>query len=116
VRVPVSSAVAGWFAGVAAAVPLGLAFGDVGVGVAYLIAAAVSAAWPLSAVAKRHKLAWFGPVGRSLAVVFGALALAQVLPHGWLIDIGAAVGAGAVAAAVLYRDFRRILGDAGYRA
>ncbi len=114
VRVPVSSAVAGWFAGVGAAIPLGLAYGAVGVGLAYVLAAAVSAAWPLSAVAKRHELAWLGPVGRSLAVVVAGLVLAQMLPHGWLVEAGAAVLAGGVAAALLYRDLRRILGDARY--
>ncbi|GIH08168.1 hypothetical protein Rhe02_62350 [Rhizocola hellebori] len=116
VRVPVSSAVVGWFAGVGAAIPLGLAFGDVGVGLAYLIAAAVSAAWPLSAVAKRHQLAWFGPIARSVAVVVAGLLVAQVLPHGWLAGIGAAVAGGAIAVALLRRDLRRILGDARYSA
>jgi O-antigen/teichoic acid export membrane protein len=69
VRIPVSSAVACWFTGMLAAIPLGLTLGDVGVGLAYLLAAAVAAAWPVIAVARRHELAWRGPLGRETANV-----------------------------------------------
>ncbi len=116
VRVPVFSAVAGWFAGVVTAVPLGIAFGDVGVGLAYVIAATVSALGPLSAVVKRHGLAWAGPLGRSLgAVVAAGLLAAQVVAHGWLVTVGVALLAGVAAAGLLYRDLRRIWGDARHR-
>jgi O-antigen/teichoic acid export membrane protein len=116
VRIPVSSAVACWFTGMLAAIPLGLTLGDVGVGLAYLLAAAVAAAWPVIAVARRHELAWRGPLGRSLAVVAAGLLAAQALPDGWLVDVSASLIAGAIAVALLYRDFRRILRDSGYGA
>jgi O-antigen/teichoic acid export membrane protein len=116
VKVPVFSAVAGWVCGVVAAIPLGLMFGGSGVGVAYLIAAAVSAGGPLFSVARRHSLAWQGPIGRAAAVLLAALMISLLvdgLPvtHGgwWLVDAGIAVGAGAVATAVLYRDIRQIV-------
>jgi O-antigen/teichoic acid export membrane protein len=116
VRIPVVSAVAGWVAGVVSAIPLGLMFGGFGVGIAYLIAAAVSAGGPLFLVARRHSLAWQGPIGRAMLVLLGGLVVSlfvdgyPVSHRTWyLLDGGVGLAAVAVAALVLYGDIRGII-------
>ncbi len=90
--------------------------GGVGIGVAYLLAAVVNAGGPMISVARRHKLAWQGPIGRAMAVLLGALVISLVVDgysvkHAdwWLIDIVVAVIAAALAAFVLYGDIKRVL-------
>ncbi len=116
VRIPVFSSVAGWCIGMVAAIPLGMMLGGVGIGVAYLLAAVVNAGGPMISVARRHKLAWQGPIGRAMAVLLGALVISLVVDgysvkHAdwWLIDIVVAVIAAALAAFVLYGDIKRVL-------
>ncbi len=109
VRIPVGSAVVGWFAAVIAAVPLGIWIGGLGVGASYLLAAVVSAAWPLVVIARRHQLAWYGPVIRSVLAIALAVAIAQFLKDGWIPSVIGALIAGAAAVVVLYKDIRDIL-------
>jgi O-antigen/teichoic acid export membrane protein len=116
VKIPVFSAMAGWVSGVVAAIPLGLTLGGLGVGLAYVIAAAVSASGPLLSVARRHSLSWQGPIGRAMAVLLGALVISLVVDGysvthrgWWMADAGIAIVAGVIAAAVLYRDIHGII-------
>jgi O-antigen/teichoic acid export membrane protein len=116
VRIPVLSAVAGWVAGVVSAIPLGLMLGGFGIGLAYLIAAAVSASGPLFSVARRHSLAWQRPIGRAMLVLLGALVVSLVVDgypvtHStwYLLDAGVGLAAGAIAAFVLYGDIKGII-------
>ena len=113
VRVPVISSVCGGAIGVMAAIPLGLAWGGAGVGLAYLLAAIVSSIGPLSAVAREHKLDWRGPILRSLAVVGAAMLLWQglsMLPlPDWAADVCGAVLAALIAGVILRGDLRQVL-------
>lgn len=113
VRIPVTSSVLGGVTGVAAAIPLGLAFGGAGVGLGYLLAAAISSIGPLSSVARLHALDWRGPILRALAVL-GVTMLAwqglQMLPGpDWVSDVIGAVLAGSMTVFVLRRDIRHVL-------
>jgi O-antigen/teichoic acid export membrane protein len=113
VRIPVTSSVIGGVVGVLAAIPLGLALGGAGVGMAYLLAAAISSVGPLSAVARLHALDWRGPIIRSLAVVGAAMLLwqgLQMLPLApWADDVIGAIIAGSMAVLVLRGDIRHVL-------
>lgn len=117
VRIPVSSAVAGCLSAIVATIPLGLMLGELGIALAYLIAAAISASGPLTMAARRHDLSWRGPILRAIAVVVAALAVTRVLAvltagtgNRWFIDATLAVVAGLLAAAILWRDIRYVLG------
>jgi len=113
VRIPVTSSVVGGAVGVLAAIPLGLALGGAGVGMAYLLAAAISSVGPLSVVARLHELDWRGPILRSLAVVGAAMLLWQVVQMlalaPWAADVTGAIIAGSVAVLVLRGDIRHVL-------
>lgn len=116
VRIPVFSAVTGWCTGVLAAIPLGMMLGGFGIGLAYLLAAAVNASGPMVSVARRHKMAWQGPIGRALAALLGALVISLVVDgysvsHGnwWLVDTVVALIVAAIATFVLYGDIRNVL-------
>ncbi|HCU51641.1 MAG TPA: hypothetical protein DGG94_17885, partial [Micromonosporaceae bacterium] len=122
VRIPVFAAVTGWLAGVAAAIPLGLSLGGAGVALAYLVAAAVSATGPLTAVARRHQLAWRGPIGRAVGAIVGALVIGwvvEMIPVSggarWVVDVAVALVAGALAALILRRDIRDVIGGRRWR-
>jgi O-antigen/teichoic acid export membrane protein len=112
VRIPVGSAVAGFLAAMIVAVPLGMLLGGTGIGVSYVLAAVVSAAWPLTVIARRFSLAWLGPVLRAALAIVAGLAIAwlsyRVSPSA-LMTITAALAAAAVAVALLYRDIRSVL-------
>lgn len=115
-RIPVYAAVAGAVVGVAALIPLGHRLGAVGIGIAYLVAVAVTTAVPLRAVWRRYGMAWAGPLVRSVMVVAAALAVASGLeatrPYGSsrvAVDLLAALVVVALAAAVLRRDIARVL-------
>lgn len=109
VRIPVGSAVVGWFAAVIAAIPLGIWLGGLGVGGAYLLAAVVSAAWPLAVIARRHQLAWYGPVIRSVLAIAIGVVIARFMSDGWLLSIVGALSAGALATAILWKDINTVL-------
>ncbi len=112
VRIPVTSSVLGGLTGVLTAIPLGLTLGEIGLAVAYLLAAAVSASGPLVAVARRHELAWLGPISRALTVVIGAVVVAVLLDRAtesWGVDAIAACVAAGLGVLVLHRDLRAIL-------
>ncbi|WP_162907598.1 lipopolysaccharide biosynthesis protein [Allorhizocola rhizosphaerae] len=112
VRIPVTSSVLGGITGIATAIPLGLTLGEVGVALAYLLAAAVSATGPLVMVARRHELAWLGPISRAVTVVIGAVAAAVVVDRmtaSWLVDVVAAVVAAGLAGLLLHGDLRAVL-------
>ncbi len=115
-RIPVYAAVAGAVVGVAVLIPLGHWLGAVGIGIAYLVAVAVTTAVPLRAVWRRYGKAWAGPLLRSVMVVAAALAVAWGLeatrPYGSsrvVVELLAAFVVVALAAAVLRRDIARVL-------
>ncbi|HZM84088.1 MAG TPA: lipopolysaccharide biosynthesis protein [Candidatus Limnocylindrales bacterium] len=113
VRIPVTASVISGATGVAAAIPLGLALGGVGVALAYLLAASISASGPVSAVARQHELDWRGAILRSLAVVGAPILLWQgleMLPFaGPVTDVAGALLAALMAVLVLRGDIRHIL-------
>ncbi|HEX6685716.1 MAG TPA: lipopolysaccharide biosynthesis protein [Candidatus Limnocylindrales bacterium] len=119
VRVPVTWSVVAGSIGVLVAIPLGLALGGSGVGLAYLLAAAISSIGPLSAVSRAHGLDWRGPVLRSLAVVALAMLLwqgFQMLPvTAWLSDLSGAVVAGGLGVLILRRDIAHVLSATPWR-
>jgi O-antigen/teichoic acid export membrane protein len=109
---PVGCAVAGCAVGLGATALLGEALGATGVGAAYLAGVAVTAGGPIVAVWRRHRMSWFGPLGRALALVAGALATAAALDAvtpGTPVRLGAALAGGAVATAVLHRDITAVV-------
>jgi O-antigen/teichoic acid export membrane protein len=119
VRIPVIWSVCSGAIGVTAAIPLGLALGGAGVGLAYLLAAILSATGPVWTVAREHKLDWRGPILRSLAVVGVAMLLWQgvrVLPlPGWAADVCGTVLAALAAALILRGDIRNVLASGNIR-
>ncbi|MEV6365687.1 lipopolysaccharide biosynthesis protein [Micromonospora musae] len=110
-RIPVGSAVAGCLIGLSVVIATARPLGAIGVAVGYLVGTAVTAAIPLLAVARIHRLAW----GPTLARTTGLVALTALLTRfdglqsfSW----GAvAVAAAAFAAAVvlLRGDLRQLL-------
>lgn len=113
VRIPVTSSVIGGTVGVAAAIPLGLTLGGFGVGLAYLLAAAISSTGPLTAVARQHELDWRGPILRSLSVVFAPVLLWQLLEMlpfaGLATDVLGAFLAALMGILILRGDIRQVL-------
>jgi O-antigen/teichoic acid export membrane protein len=114
VRVPVYSAVAGAAAGLLALVALGR-FGATGVGVSYLIAVATTTIHPVVVVWRRYRMAWAGVTVRCLAVLLGALVVAQLAEarsYGSariVIDILSAVLVAVAASLLLRRDIAAVL-------
>ena len=111
VRIPVYSGVFGCVLGLLVLVPLGSWLGGTGVGLAYLIAVVAYTTWPIGATWRAYRMAWGGPLVRSMAVVGAALAIGLIADGTnldgaarVLLDIGLAVAAVAVAVAVLLRD------------
>jgi O-antigen/teichoic acid export membrane protein len=114
-RTPVLSALSGCLVGLAVVVTIGHRFGATGVAVAYLVGTAVTAAGPILAVWRRYGLTWGGPLTRAILAVAAALAGAWALagaglPTGtkWMIDVGAAVVAAAIATVVVGTDLRGV--------
>jgi hypothetical protein len=102
--------------GVVALVPLGHWLGSAGVGIAYLVAVAVTSAIPLHATWRRYGMAWAGPTVRSFTVVLAALAAAELLeatgPYGSrqvVFDILAAAGVLALGSLLLRRDIAYVV-------
>jgi O-antigen/teichoic acid export membrane protein len=115
-RTPVLSALTGCLVGLAVVLAVGSRFGATGVAAAYLIGTALTATGPIVAVWRRYRMGWAGPLSRAVGVVAAALAGAWALhraglPTGtkWLIDIGVALVAAAVATLVVGTDLRRML-------
>lgn len=119
VRTPVTSAIAGCLTGLAVVAVLGRPLGAVGVGIGYLAGTAVTAAGPVLAVWRRHRMAWGMPVVGALGVVGAALVVGALLRTFELathlrvaLDVGCAVLAGAASVGFLARQLRSVLADA----
>lgn len=118
-RIPVFSAVAGCAAGLAAVTVLGGPFGAVGVGLAYLLGTAITAAVPIGTVWRQHLMPWRGPVVRAVSVLAVALVAARLLDGAGLsgggrtaADLAAAAAAVLAGGALLRPDLRRLWRDA----
>jgi O-antigen/teichoic acid export membrane protein len=116
VRIPVVSTVIGCSVGLVLVVPLGREFGAAGLSTADLIALAIGASGPMVSVWRSYRMNWLPPVLRSLAVLFGALALGLVLtawtdgrPGRILVDLGVGIVGAGVAAMILWSDIRVIM-------
>jgi len=110
-RIPAGSAVLGCLTGLGVVAVLGEPLGAVGVAVGYLVGSAITAAIPITIVWRSERMAWTGPLGRSLAllIVGFAAAAATEADHSAQWTVGFAAGGAALAAAVLARDLRSLL-------
>jgi O-antigen/teichoic acid export membrane protein len=115
-RITVYASVGGAVAGLAALVPLGHWLGGTGVGIAYLLAVAITTTVPLAVVWRRYRLAWTGPTVRSLAVVAVALAAGMAVDAATpaddirtLVDICVALVVAAGGVLLLRRDISGVL-------
>jgi O-antigen/teichoic acid export membrane protein len=113
---PVGFAIAGCVSGLLLAVPLGRAFGGAGVAVAYLAAMLLTSGGPVAAAWRRWRMPWTGTVVRGAIVVAGASALAAAADTvdglgaaRLVIQLVAALAAGALAVLVFARDGRALL-------
>ena len=97
-------------------IPLGHWFGTAGVGVAYLVAVAITTAGPLGAAWRRYEMPWAGPTVRSFAVVLTALIVAEIADSlresglAWiLVDVIAALAVAVGGSLLLRGEIGRVL-------
>jgi O-antigen/teichoic acid export membrane protein len=119
IRVPVGSAVTGCLTGLVAVALLGRPLGAAGVGLGYLVGSAVTAAGPVAAVWRQHRMAWRLPVAGALAVVGGAVGLGAVIGAADIapglragLDVGAALALGMGSVGLLRHQLREVARDA----
>jgi O-antigen/teichoic acid export membrane protein len=119
VRVPVTFGVLGCLAGLAVVAGLGGPLGATGVGLGYLLGTAVTALGPIAAVWRMHRMAWAGPLARSVGCVGTALLAGYLLDEVGLtgatrstVDVAAALAATLVTLALLRGDLRALAAQA----
>lgn len=119
VRVPVAFGVLGCLTGLSVVALLGGPFGATGVGLGYLLGTAVTALGPIVTIWRMHRMAWAGPLTRSVGCVVAALAIGYLLDGAHLtgatrstLDVVAALAAALVTLALLRRDLRLLVRQA----
>ena len=119
VRVPVAFGVLGCLTGLGVVALLGGPLGATGVGLGYLLGTAVTALGPIVTIWRMHRMAWAGPLARSMGCVVGALSIGYLLDGAHLtgatrstLDVAAALVAALVTLALLRGDLRLLVRQA----
>lgn len=121
VRVPVGFGVLGCLTGLAVVAGLGGPLGATGVGLGYLVGAAVTALGPIGTVWRMHKMPWTGPMARALGAITTALFTGYFLDEAGLdgstrsiVDVAVALVATLLTAALLRGELTRLWAEARY--
>jgi hypothetical protein len=115
----VAFGVLGCLTGLGVVALLGGPLGATGVGLGYLLGTAVTALGPIVTIWRMHRMAWAGPLARSMGCVVGALSIGYLLDGAHLtgatrstLDVAAALVAALVTLALLRGDLRLLVRQA----